>query len=663
MTEFKNTERELYFFRLRISVVGGFVLLCFGLLLARFVWLQIYKRNDYAAQAEDNRIMVVPLVPNRGLIVDRNGVVLARNYSAYTLEITPSKIPKDQTLDQVIDALSDVVEIQTKDRKRFRKLLEDSKSVESTPIRTRLTDEEVARFTVQRYRFPGVEINARLFREYPLGAVASHVIGYIGRVNQKDAEKIDAMDDAANYNGTEYIGKEGLEKSYEKELHGTTGNQEVEKSAGGRAVRTLSRTSANPGNNLVLSIDIELQKIVEEAFGDRRGALVAIEPETGEILAYVSKPTYDPNLFVEGIDQQSWDELNNSPDKPLINRPISGTYAPGSTYKPYMALAALEYGVRTPSQSIVDPGHFVFGNHTFNDDKPQGHGVVDMYRSIAASCDTYYFMLANDLGVDRIHDFNKQFGFGELSGIDLDNERAGLLPSTTWKRTAFKSPERKRWVPGDTISLGIGQGYNSFTPMEIAKAIATLSNGGVMMKPHLVKAIESGVTSERKPIEPLVENRINLKPENLEVIRQAMIGVTQPGGTAAAVFKNAEYTSGGKTGTAQVVGLRKNEKYNRNGAERFRDNALYTAFAPADHPRIALAVIVENGNFGAESAAPIARAALDYFLLGKRPGGKEAPPPPKTESSEEEAPDPETLPDDAPATLPPTAPDAEGKRP
>jgi penicillin-binding protein 2 len=663
MTEFKNTERELYFFRLRISVVGGFVLLCFGLLLARFVWLQIYKRNDYAAQAEDNRIMVVPLVPNRGLIVDRNGVVLARNYSAYTLEITPSKIPKDQTLDQVIDALSDVVEIQTKDRKRFRKLLEDSKSVESTPIRTRLTDEEVARFTVQRYRFPGVEINARLFREYPLGAVASHVIGYIGRVNQKDAEKIDAMDDAANYNGTEYIGKEGLEKSYEKELHGTTGNQEVEKSAGGRAVRTLSRTSANPGNNLVLSIDIELQKIVEEAFGDRRGALVAIEPETGEILAYVSKPTYDPNLFVEGIDQQSWDELNNSPDKPLINRPISGTYAPGSTYKPYMALAALEYGVRTPSQSIVDPGHFVFGNHTFNDDKPQGHGVVDMYRSIAASCDTYYFMLANDLGVDRIHDFNKQFGFGELSGIDLDNERAGLLPSTTWKRTAFKSPERKRWVPGDTISLGIGQGYNSFTPMEIAKAIATLSNGGVMMKPHLVKAIESGVTSERKPIEPLVENRINLKPENLEVIRQAMIGVTQPGGTAAAVFKNTEYTSGGKTGTAQVVGLRKNEKYNRNGAERFRDNALYTAFAPADHPRIALAVIVENGNFGAESAAPIARAALDYFLLGKRPGGKEAPPPPKTESSEEEAPDPETLPDDAPATLPPTAPDAEGKRP
>ena len=664
MTEFKNTERELYFFRLRISVVGGFVLLCFGLLPARFVWLQIYKRSDYAAQAEDNRIMVVPLVPNRGLIVDRNGVVLARNYSAYTLEITPSKIPKDRTLDQVIDDLSEVVEIQTKDRKRFKKQLEDSKSVESTPIRTRLSDEEVARFTAQRFRFPGVEINARLFREYPLGAVASHVIGYIGRVNQKDADKIDAMEDAANYKGTEYIGKEGLEKSYEKELHGTTGNQEVEKSAGGRAVRTLSRTSANPGNNLILSIDIELQKIVEDAFGDRRGALVAIDPATGEILAYVSKPTYDPNLFVEGIDQQSWDELNNSPDKPLINRPISGTYAPGSTYKPYMGLAALEYGVRTPSQSIADPGHFVFGNHTFNDDKPQGHGVVDMYRSIAFSCDTYYFMLANDLGVDRIHDFMKQFGFGELSGIDLDNERAGLLPSTAWKRSAFKSPERKRWVPGDTISLGIGQGYNSFTPMEIAKAVATLSNDGVMMKPHLVKAIESGVTLERKTIAPTVENRINLKPENLEVIRHAMVGVTtEPGATAYNVFKGAEYTSGGKTGTAQVVGLKKNEKYNRNGAERLRDNALYTAFAPADHPRIAIAVIVENGNFGAESAAPIARKALDYFLLGKRPGDKGNAQPAKADSSDDDTPDPDTQPEDAPSGMPPAAPEAEGKRP
>ncbi|HXA46190.1 MAG TPA: penicillin-binding protein 2, partial [Burkholderiaceae bacterium] len=448
MTEFKNTERELHFFRLRLSVVGGFVFLCFMLLLARFVWLQIYKHSDYAAQAEDNRISVVPLVPTRGLIVDRNGVVLARNFSAYTLEITPSKINGE--LDAVIDGLADLVDIQSKDRKRFKKLLEESKNFTGIPIRTRLSDEEVARFTAQRYRFPGVEIQARPFRQYPLGEVASHVIGYIGRVSQKDADKIDAMDDAANYSGTEYIGKEGLEKSYEKELHGTTGNEEVEISAGGRAVRTLSRTSATPGNNLILSIDIELQKVVEEAFGDHRGAFVAIEPSTGEVLAYVSKPGYDPNLFVEGIDQTSWDALNNSPDKPLLNRPLIGTYSPGSTFKPYMALAALESGVRTPSMSINDNGHYVFGNHTFGEDTPIGHGVVDMHKSIVVSCDIYYFMLANDLGVDRIHDFMKPFGFGELTGIDLENERAGLLPSTAWKRATFKAPERKRWVPGDT---------------------------------------------------------------------------------------------------------------------------------------------------------------------------------------------------------------------
>jgi penicillin-binding protein 2 len=658
MTEFKNTERELHYFRLRLSAVGGFVFICFMLLSARFVWLQIYKHSDYAAQAEDNRISIVPLVPTRGLIVDRNGVVLARNFSAYTLEITPSKVSGE--LDAVIDGLAELVDIQSKDRKRFKKLLEESKNFTGIPIRTRLSDEEVARFTAQRYRFPGVEIQARPFRQYPLGEVASHVIGYIGRVSQKDADKIDGMDDAANYSGTEYIGKEGLEKSYEKELHGTTGNEEVEISAGGRAVRTLSRTSASPGNNLILSIDIELQKVIEEAFGDYRGALVAIEPATGEVLAYVSKPTYDPNLFVEGIDQQSWDELNTSPDKPLLNRPLIGTYAPGSTFKPYMALAALELGLRTPSMSISDPGHFIFGNHTFKDDVPGGHGVVDMHKSIVASCDTYYFMLANDMGVDRMHDFMKPFGFGELTGIDLENERAGLLPSTAWKRANFKTKERQRWVLGDTISLGIGQGYNSFTPLEIAKAIATLANNGVVMRPHLVKTIESGVNLERTPVVQKESYRINLKQENIDVVKQGMVGVTsEPGGTAYRVFKDAGYISGGKTGTAQVVGLKKNEKYNKNGAEKFRDNALYTAFAPADHPRIAIAIVVENTGHGSEFAAPIVRKALDYYLLGKRPDGTTLPPvPAKDAAAEADAPAEMSNDDDTPEdATPPATPD------
>ena len=632
MTEFKNTERELHFFRMRLSAAGVFVLICFGLLLARFLWLQVVRHTDYAAQAEENRISVVPVVPNRGLILDRNGAVLARNFSAYTLEITPSKIKGE--LETVIDELSTLVEIQPKDRKRFRKQLEESKNFESSPIRTRLTDDEVARFTAQRYRFPGVEIQARLFRQYPLGQVASHVIGYIGRVSQKDAEKIDAMEDAANYYGTEYIGKEGLEKSYEKYLHGTTGYEEVEVSAGGRAVRTLSRTPALPGNNLILSIDIELQKIIEEAFGDRRGALVAIEPATGDILAYVSMPTFDPNLFVDGIDAQSWDELNTSIDKPLVNRPLSGSYPPGSTYKPFMALAALELGKRTPNTTVFDPGFFWFGNHKFRDDKEGGHGTVDMYKSIVQSCDTYYYMLANDLGVDAIHDFMKPFGFGQITGIDLENERRGLLPSTAWKRNAYKKPEQRKWYAGETISLGIGQGYNSFTPLQLAHAVATLANNGVVMKPHLVKIIENGVTKDRTFTVPKESYRINLKQENIDIIKHAMVGVAKEG-TSARAFANAEYVSAGKTGTAQVVGIKKNEKYDaKKVAERMRDHSLYTAFAPADNPKIAIAIIVENGGFGAEAAAPIVRKALDYYLLGKRPVEKDKTPAEKNDAVE-----------------------------
>ena len=630
MTEFKNTERELHFFRLRLSAVALFVVVCFGLLLTRFIWLQVYKHSDYASQADDNRISVVPVVPNRGLILDRNGVVLARNFSAYTLEITPSKIRGE--LDAVIDDLSTLVEIAPKDRRRFRKLLEESKNFGGTPIRTRLSDEEVARFTAQRYRFPGVDIQARLFRQYPLGQVASHVIGYIGRISQRDTEGIDERDDSANYSGTDYIGKEGLEKSYEKKLHGTTGYEEVEVTAGGRAVRTLSRTAATPGNNLILSIDIELQKVVEEAFGERRGALIAIEPATGDILAYVSMPTFDPNLFVEGIDQQSWDALNTSLDKPLVNRPLSGSYPPGSTFKPFMALAALELGRRTTSSTVSDPGYYYFGGHKFNDDKPGGHGTVDMYKSIVVSCDTYYYNLANDLGVDTIHDFMKPFGFGQLTGIDLEHEKRGLLPSTAWKRAAYKTPSQQKWYAGETISLGIGQGYNAFTPLQMAHAMATLANNGVVMKPHLVKTLENGMTRERTLTVAKESYRINLKQQNLDFIKEAMAGVAREG-TSARVFAGTEYISAGKTGTAQVVGIKKGEKYDaKRIAERLRDNALYIGFAPADKPRIAIAIVVENGGFGAEAAAPIVRKAFDYYLLHKRPAGSKADVPPADEA-------------------------------
>ena len=630
MATLNNTERDLHFFRMRLSVAAVFVLVCFFILLARFIWLQVFKHEDYAARADDNRISIVPMTPNRGLILDRNGVVLARNYSAYTLEITPSKIEGD--LDMLIDDLATLVSINAWHRKRFKKLFEDSKKFESIPIRTRLNDEEVARFIVQRFRFPGVEIQARLFRQYPMGEVASHVIGYIGRMSQKDIDKLDE-DDEANYFGTDYIGKEGVEKSYEKQLHGTTGYEEVEVSAGGRAVRTLSSNPAVAGNNLILSIDIELQKIVEEAFGQRRGALVAIEPSTGDILAYVSQPTFDPNLFVEGIDQESWDELNNSLDRPLVNRPMSGSYPPGSTYKPFMALAALELGKRTPQAAISDPGFFYLGNHRFRDDKEGGHGTVDMYKSIVHSCDTYYYILANDLGVDAMHDFMKPFSFGQLTGIDLEYEKKGLLPSAEWKRNAYKDPGQKKWYAGETISLGIGQGYNSFTPLQLAHATAILANNGVVMKPHLVKVVEDSVTRQRTLTVPKESYRINLKQENIDIVKRAMVGVTQEG-TSAAAFAKAEYVSAGKTGTAQVIGIKQNEKYVASQiAERKRDHALYTAFAPADNPRIAIAIVVENGGFGAVAAAPIVRKALDYYLLGKRPDPKDKPPIPKEDAA------------------------------
>jgi penicillin-binding protein 2 len=605
-----------------------FVFIAFGLLVARFVWLQVIKHGQYMAQAEDNRIALVPIVPNRGLIVDRNGVVLARNFSAYTLEITPSKL--EANLESVIDELAKLVAIEPKDRKRFKRLLEESKNFSSVPIRTRLSDDEVARFTAQRFRFPGVEVQARLFRQYPLGEVASHVIGYIGRINQNEAKALEDDEDeavAANYNGTDHIGKEGLEKSYERQLHGITGYEQVERSAGGRAIRTLSRKAPTAGSNLILSIDIELQKVIEEAFGDQRGALVAIEPETGDVLAYVSRPGFDPNLFVDGIDSQSWNELNTSIDRPLMNRPLSGTYPPGSTFKPFMALAALELGKRRPEQGISDPGFFTLGGHRFNDDKKGGHGYIDMYRSIVMSCDTYYYLLGNEMGIDAISGFMAQFGFGAPTGIDLEHEKTGVLPSQQWKRERFKrNRAAQKWVGGDTVSISIGQGFNNYTMLQLSHAVATLANNGVLMKPHLVKMLEDGGTRARTLTVPKESGRIPLKQENIDVIKRAMVGVTSDqSGTGYLAFRNAAYTVGGKTGTAQVVGL-KGAKYNAHGTpERLRDNALFTAFAPADKPRIAIAIVVENAGFGSTGAAPIVRKALDYYLLGKRPGEKARP--------------------------------------
>lgn len=615
--EFINPQEGIEQFNRRVAFAGGFVLLCFGLLFARFVWLQVIQHDYYQTRAEENRISLVPLPPNRGLILDRHGEVLARNYSAYTLEIMPTQV---RDLEATIDALAEFIHIEAKDRRRFKKLMEESKRFESLPIRTRLTDEEVAKFIARRYRFPGIDIKARLFRQYPRGAFASHVLGYIGRVAERDMKRIEEQDAGLNYRGTEHFGKTGLEQHYEFELHGTTGFEQVEVDAAGRPVRSLSRIAPVAGNNLTLTLDVKLQEIAEKAFGDRRGGLVAIEPATGGILALVSMPNYDPNLFVDGISTQDWDELNNSPDKPMVNRALNGAYPPGSTFKPFMALAALTTGKRRPEQAIADPGLFNFGGHLFRDDKVGGHGMVDMYKSIVQSCNTYYYQLAADMGIDAIARFMGEFGFGQRTGVDIEGESEGVLPSPEWKKKRFRKPEQQKWYAGETISVGIGQGYNSYTPIQLAQAVATLANDGVMFRPHLVQHVTDTKTGQRTPVEPTPLKTIPLKPEHIKVIKDAMVGVNIEG-TGARAFKGAEYVAAGKTGTAQVFSLR-GEKYveGRVGKE-FRDHALFIAFAPADKPTIALAILVENSGFGSQAAAPIARQVFDYYLLGKLPQG------------------------------------------
>ena len=445
------------------------------------------------------------------------------------------------------------------------------------------------------------------------------MIGYIGRINQAEKEKINDSDDQANYRGTEYIGKLGVEQSFEGQLHGVTGVEQIETSAGGRAMRKLASTPATPGNAVVLSIDIKLQKLIEDMFGDRRGALVALDPKTGEVLAFVSKPTFDSNLFVEGIDQENWQMLNDSPDRPLLNRALRGTYPPGSTSKPVMALAALETGTRSPSVLINDPGFFMFGGHRFGSPENEHGGIMDMHRAIVESSNAYFYSLANELGVDAMHDFMAPLGFGQITGIDIEGEVRGVLPSQAWKREYYKRPEQQKWYAGETISLGIGQGYNSFTMLQLAQAVATLANNGIKHQPQLVMATRDVTTRVQTPVPSQPPVDLKFKPENMDVVRKAMVDVTQVG-TSARVFAGAPYLSGGKTGTAQAVGLKEKEKYNAAKMEEHqRDHSLYIAFAPAEDPKIALAVIVENAGWGTASAAPIARRVFDYVLLNQYP--------------------------------------------
>ena len=617
-TAFSDQQVQLSHFRLRIWFCIIVILAMLGILASRFYFLQVIQHDHFHTLAENNRMSIVPVVPNRGLILDRAGLVMANNFSAYTLEINPSKV---DGLDETIDRLSAFVDITPRDRKRFKKLREDSHRFEILPIKSRLSEVEVARFAANRFRFPGVDINARLFRNYPQGVSASHVVGYIGRINDKDLEKLETDGKLPNYRGSNHLGKIGLEESFEDELHGRTGFEQVEIDAGGRAIRSLSREEPVAGNNLILSLDLKLQQIAEKAFGQYRGALVAIDPKTGDVLASVSQPGFDPNYFVDGIDQVHWDEYNNSEDRPLNNRALRGVYPPGSTVKPFMALAGLYYGKRSPATTIFDPGYFTLSgsSHQYRCWKSGGHGAVDLKKSVVISCDTYYYGLANELGIDRIHEFLSKFGFGQLTGIDVRDEVSGNLPSKEWKQRRFKQV----WYPGETVITGIGQGYTLVTPMQLAHATAIIAGNGISIRPHFVKAIQNSQTGEIKSIDFPKEQPFPFKPEDIALVREAMVAVTQPGGTAGRAAAGAPYAFGGKTGTAQVRSMKQGEKYNEKTVEeRYRDHALFIAYAPANDPTIAIGMIVENGGHGGSTAAPIARQVLDYHLLGKIPAAQ-----------------------------------------
>jgi penicillin-binding protein 2 len=607
----KNDQQQKNNFTLRVLVAGFFAVCCFGLLSLRFWVLQVDRHEGLSARADSNRVAVVPIPPRRGEIVDRNGEVLARNYLSYTLEVV---LARAGNIDELFAALTPIVFISTAEQRRFKRRAAESGKYASIVLRNNLNETEAAFFSANALRFSGVQLRARWVREYPQGKSAGHVVGYVGRISENDVAALEERGETGNYRGTDIIGKKGIEKTYEAVLHGKAGLEELEVTSRGKPVRVLRRVDPTPGSNLVLSLDMGLQRIAEEAFKDLRGALVAIEPATGDVLAFLSQPSFDPNLFIDGIDVESWRLLNESPDHPLINRPVYGTYPIGSTYKPFVALAALELNKRRPNEVISDPGYFEFGGQRFRNSGSTAFGTLDMHRALVVSSDTYFYSLGPEIGVNNLHDFMKPFGFGQLTGIDIEGERRGVLPSTDWKRAAYKNRDQQRWYAGETISIAVGQGYNSFTLMQLAQATAVLANDGVYMKPHLVRTIKNPRTDEQTQTVVEATHKIALKKENIEVIKRALAEVTVSG-TAAAAFVGAPYTTAGKTGTAQVYSLR-GAKYQSSAIdERLRDHSLFMAFAPANQPKIAIAVVVENAGWGGSVAAPIVRKVFDAWLL------------------------------------------------
>lgn len=612
--EFNEYQAQKSFLQ-RIWFVSFLTLLCFGMLFARFAWLQIVHYENYSQRSDNNRIRVYPVVPARGAILDRNGVVLAYNASTYTIEMIP---PHVQDIDATIDALQSLVPISERDIRRFRQAVGHSKrKFDSVLLRSDLTQEQVAVLSGQLYRFPGVEIKSRLVRRYPLGETASHVMGYIGGITENDLIQLAESGDADNYRGTQEIGRVGIEAAYERSLHGIMGVEEMETTAGGRPIKQLREFTSEPGHTIQLSLDARLQRLVEELYGERRGAFVAIDPRNGEVLALVSKPTFNPNQFIEGFDQESWSALNDDAlNRPLFHRAIGGAYPVGSTFKPFMALAGMQTQTRKPDEAIT--GQYIFSLGGTNWRSPGG-GKFDAERAIVTSNNYYFYTLAYEMGITKISTFMKPWGFGQITGIDIPGEARGILPSLEWKRATFSKPADRNWYDGETVNIGIGQGYLRFTMLQLASATATLANHGEQYTPHLLVSDQNVVTGDTSSF-PFAESRMmNVDPEYIQVVHKAMFGVTQQG-TSRYAFSGAGYESAGKTGTAQAASIPQGQRYDPVKLEEYkRDHSLYIAFAPLDDPQIAIAVIVENAGKGGASAAPIARRAMDYYLLGIYP--------------------------------------------
>jgi penicillin-binding protein 2 len=602
-----------YFFETRLIMNRAIVMLIFAgililVLFARLLYLQVVAHEHFTTLSEDNRVKLQPIPPNRGLIFDRNGIVLAENLPSYRLEITPEQV---QDMDATLSALEEIIDIREIDRSRFEKLRKRKPGFEAVPLLFHLDDEQVARFSANRHRFPGVDITAGLARHYPQGKLAVHALGYVGRIDERALKELDT----SNYRGTTHIGKIGIERSYEDLLHGTVGLQQVETTAQGRVLRVLNRVAPVSGHNLYLTIDSRVQDAAERAFGDFSGSAIAIDPNNGDVLAFVSLPTYDPNPFVNGIEYNDYAALRDDEKQPLFNRALRGQYPPGSTVKPFMGLAGLEQGITRERSSTYCPGFYMLPGNTrkYRDWKRTGHGTVNLHDSIVQSCDVYFYDLALSLGIERIHEYLGHFGFGRKTGVDILGELPGLLPSSAWKRQRRDQP----WFPGETIITGIGQGFFLTTPLQLANAAAALANGGRILQPNIVMAEQEAGSDELLPHHPRLLETITINDQShWDAVIKAMVDVVHSArGTARKIGLDSPFKIAGKTGTAQVYGLKQEEKYDAEAIdEKLRDHALFIAFAPAEQPKIAVAVIVEHGGGGGSVAAPIARAILDAYL-------------------------------------------------